>query len=195
MSRKRRRRANTFEVDHIVPLSFSGADDLSNTQVLCGVCHDSKTRAEAAVRALRRRNGGRAPWAGRRLAWRLRDVPLLRSVYGWLYVAAFFTGLALPQYRLGALIGLAFVTVGVSLLSNLMGMQSKGGGLDRANSLDRKIESREPGSFGRVARTAWGFEKFMALLRLRLAIGCALFAAGGFAPQGWAWLVGQAPLI
>lgn len=184
------------EVDHRVPLWASGPDTLENVWVLDRKCHRAKTRAETAVRALRRRNGGKTPWAGKRLAFRLRDVPLLRSVYGWLYVAAFLTGLALPQYRLGALIGLAFVTIGVAILSNLLGMTpSGGGGLDRANSLDRKIESREPGAFGRVARTHWRIEKWMALLRLRLAIGCALFAAGGFAPLGWAWLASQAPLI
>lgn len=184
-----------LQVDHRVPLWASGPDTLENVWVLDSKCHKAKTRAETAVRALRRRNGGKAPWAGKRIAFRLRKIPLLRSVYGWLYVAAFFTGLSLPQYRLGALIGLAFVTVGVAILSNLLGMSPVGGGgLDRANSLDRKIESREPGSFGRIARAHWTFEKFMALLRLRLAIGCALFAAGGFAPMGWAWATEQLPL-
>lgn len=34
------------EVDHIVPVSQGGSDDLSNLQSLCHACHLSKTRQE-----------------------------------------------------------------------------------------------------------------------------------------------------
>lgn len=41
--------ADDIEVDHIIPLSQGGADVTSNLQLLCTVCHRSKTVAEGAI--------------------------------------------------------------------------------------------------------------------------------------------------
>lgn len=34
------------EVDHIIPLSLHGSDDVENLQVLCGSCHNMKTHED-----------------------------------------------------------------------------------------------------------------------------------------------------
>ena len=39
------------QLDHIVPLSEGGADDESNFQTLCVVCHKAKSSEEAKQRA------------------------------------------------------------------------------------------------------------------------------------------------
>lgn len=39
-----------LEVDHIVPKSNGGSDDLSNLQTLCRSCHIAKTKAENGYR-------------------------------------------------------------------------------------------------------------------------------------------------
>lgn len=46
-----------LERDHLVPLAEGGADDESNTRLLCHACHDAKSAAEAA----RGRRRGAAP--------------------------------------------------------------------------------------------------------------------------------------
>ena len=35
-----------FHIDHIKPLSIGGNNDISNLQILCKGCHNSKTRSE-----------------------------------------------------------------------------------------------------------------------------------------------------
>ena len=39
------------DVDHDVPLWAGGSDDDDSKRVLCGVCHDAKSKLEAAQRA------------------------------------------------------------------------------------------------------------------------------------------------
>lgn len=47
--------------DHIIPVAEGGSDTPDNTQALCKVCHDSKSKAEAARGMQRAREGGAAP--------------------------------------------------------------------------------------------------------------------------------------
>lgn len=35
------------QVDHVVPLSQGGGDDMDNRRAICGPCHDAKTQQEA----------------------------------------------------------------------------------------------------------------------------------------------------
>lgn len=39
----------SYHVDHMVPLALGGADDLSNMQALCIVCHKEKTVGRGAT--------------------------------------------------------------------------------------------------------------------------------------------------
>lgn len=41
------------EVDHIVPISRGGSDELENLQALCIECHRAKTRADIGAREAR----------------------------------------------------------------------------------------------------------------------------------------------
>lgn len=38
-----------LEIDHRVPLSLGGSNDLNNLQLLCGDCHRAKTACEQAL--------------------------------------------------------------------------------------------------------------------------------------------------
>lgn len=40
-----------YQVDHIRPQWAGGSDQLSNLQLLCGTCHDIKSRRETTQRA------------------------------------------------------------------------------------------------------------------------------------------------
>ncbi len=42
------------EVDHTVPLSKGGTDELGNLQSLCGPCHEAKTATDCGRRKLTR---------------------------------------------------------------------------------------------------------------------------------------------
>ena len=46
---------SSFQLDHIVPLSCSGSNDVSNAQALCGTCHADKTQQECLARTQRAR--------------------------------------------------------------------------------------------------------------------------------------------
>ena len=44
----------TPEIDHILPVSEGGNNDLVNFQALCGCCHNEKTKMEGLIKS----NGG-----------------------------------------------------------------------------------------------------------------------------------------
>ncbi|WP_157900904.1 HNH endonuclease [Mycobacterium terramassiliense] len=50
-----------LELDHVVPVSEGGADDIGNAQWLCPSCHTPKTQAEAKRGRERRKRSGRRP--------------------------------------------------------------------------------------------------------------------------------------
>ena len=53
-------RGVAVEVDHVVPVSEGGLDELDNLQSVCSACHSVKTQAEAQ-RARRKFSRRRAP--------------------------------------------------------------------------------------------------------------------------------------
>ena len=59
----RKFRKKYIDIDHIVPRSRGGTNDLSNLQALCRYCNRSKgnntDETKSDIRALRRKNGGR----------------------------------------------------------------------------------------------------------------------------------------
>ena len=58
--------APALDVDHIIALWNNGTNARSNLEALCTVCHAQKTKAEAALRAKAKAQGGETgQWARR----------------------------------------------------------------------------------------------------------------------------------
>ena len=129
-----------LEVDHHRPLWAGGADLAHNLWLLCEQCHDAKTRMEARVRSAHARLAGMKPPRAPNAAVKYGGLATL----GCVGTAA---GIVSPAFTVAvALVGAgAFLWLAFDVTSRK--------GLDRADSLDRRVESQMAGDAGRIART------------------------------------------